>query len=621
MTVKEALAKLYAYIDKPIQEYAKQETAISMAEDLELLSKLEPFQLPEITKLICSSKNLTAHFGESYIAVQPYYEDTSIETMLERFSDESKDSSYYITSVFPFADSVIMDSFLYAYSKVEEAIQISTKIIEEQCKEVARLTEKIKEKEYEINEIEAELSLYPKGNNDEKKLKQKASGLKAARTKAYKELDRCQERIKTATAERENLLKQWERLRAAKEQAYQIKGTYSEALSKARTEAYAACDEKSIIQKLLNTYLNTNKLPDQLLSSLKNANFVVRFLGILDNEYPTKAVSVLAALYEIGAIDIHEGPVKEFLISHTEELSAFFLSNYMSIDASSFNAEKADFSSWLAFIIENSFAPECSSEDYRAFGSIWDSGLSVDCWNLIMNSILEFQETDFVDSLSKLLLHTSGISRKNLMSLTQHYIDDAMLDGLSPLVSSLIENHIPDDDCALIVEHYVQTMETKYVKLQNSNALMKFKSDRLSANVYGALADSLEGLEMLASNLSCKRENVSPELIAPRLKKLLISLREGLEDVVKISPLADPNDWLSQKEIPFDPAEHTINLSTPPQCVYLRTLGFSYQDSAGNTQTSPAIVGGLSEIIQTRAKQKAKGRVARNKKDVKRNDS
>ena len=63
-----------------------------------------------------------------------------------------------------------------------------------------------------------------------------------------------------------------------------------------------------------------------------------------------------------------------------------------------------------------------------------------------------------------------------------------------------------------------------------------------------------------------------------------------------IKPLVDYADWTTQKTVPFDSEKHSISVSTPPQTVYLRTLGFVYDDVEGSEKTIPAKVGRLQEI-------------------------
>lgn len=82
-----------------------------------------------------------------------------------------------------------------------------------------------------------------------------------------------------------------------------------------------------------------------------------------------------------------------------------------------------------------------------------------------------------------------------------------------------------------------------------------------------------------------------------------MALRKGLE-VTGVSALEDSADWMNRREIAFNADKHTISVDMLPQKVYLRTLGFVYTDSEGNTKIVPAKVGQLQELSNKKTLQK-----------------
>ena len=95
MTPKEMLAKLSTQLSKSQNEYMSLDVAIELTQNIALLTKLEPYHLPEITKLICGSHSLMDLFSDEYKLVCPFYHDNSIDTMMMHFREKDKDSAYY----------------------------------------------------------------------------------------------------------------------------------------------------------------------------------------------------------------------------------------------------------------------------------------------------------------------------------------------------------------------------------------------------------------------------------------------------------------------------------------------------------------------------------------------
>ena len=167
------------------------DVAIELTQNIALLTKLEPYHLPEITKLICGSHSLMDLFSDEYKLVCPFYHDNSIDTMMMHFREKDKDGAYYIDHVFPLADDQIIDSFIFGFNRLDKTIRYYSESIKEQIERRGTIQTKIDDNLKETSDIDVAISQYPDDSTDEtfKGLSKKKSSLKGNLTKYKKEMD------------------------------------------------------------------------------------------------------------------------------------------------------------------------------------------------------------------------------------------------------------------------------------------------------------------------------------------------------------------------------------------------------------------------------------------------
>lgn len=594
MTIKESLARLPASLTRPMDEYMATDAAAAIAARQDFIAKLEPFHLPEITKLICGSEELLAIYGKQYSRVAPFYVNGGAAWISSILPEKDKDSDYFSEFVFPYASPDILKNFLAAYGQYVNIRAKQEKTLTDREERKAALEQKISERIAEKEKWEAAIQDASTDKNQLAEVKKKVSACKGTLTKARKELDDCQLGIKEAAREKDDCDEILCRLTDAYNEAESLNQTIAGRLSKARQAAFDACDDRNIITRYISAINDSGKIPAALSESLKQYTFSRQFLSTLDEQYGADAVSIIARLYESGTVDIYDDPFCHYLSSHPEAVSHFFVNTYVS-SANEHNTEDSDFESWLGFVVDHAFPGEEPCSQLCLYDEIWENVTSIERWKAIADALLERKENLFCSCVAKILLRTSGMARKQLLILVQKLIDDETIDGMSSLTGELLENHVPGDDAPAIIEYLIDKLENESSKFRRANERMTFKMNRLSADVFSAVSDAVEALETLASNLDSGGEAIAPELVASRLKKNIVALRKGLE-VTGVSTLEDSGDWISKREICFDAEKHTISVDAPPQKVYLRTLGFVYTDSEGNTKTVPAKVGRLQEL-------------------------
>lgn len=600
MTYREYLAKLSSHLTLPLSEYIATEAAENISKNSDLLSKLEPFHLPEIIKLISGHPAFIKRFSPKYDAIYPFYENNSIESFSARFSDKSMDSMYYIDCIFPFSDLSIIENFILAYNRVIQEVKKLDKSLEEKRKKEKLILDEISSIEDKIKKTNEEILPFSSDSKDPNyfALKKDYANLKGKLTRNNNVLKKLQSENEADINNKTFCCEQMERLLEANQIALKYKKNYSHTISVARNAAYEVLDEKHILKQCLDQLISSNDVPDTFKTELKNFKYVNRLLSFIETNYKDSCICIIAKLYENSYIDIYDFPFCDFLASHANDVSFYILENYLTPPKSNFDISKTDFNSWLDFIIEKEFLDDDCSNSSMMFSILWDHIPSIDCWRSIISVIISRNEDNFISCLSRLLLKVSGKSRRYLLSLAIEMIQQEYIDSYSSLIVSLIDNHSPGDDCSALVELLLQQLESETNKLKGTNDRLLYNEKRLPANTYSSIAPSIEKLELLASNISSGDNTSSPSLIVAKLKKNIVELRKGLESF-GVHPVEDPNNWVNQTVIPFNHEYHSINISTPPQQVYLRSIGFSYADIDGTTKISRAIVGRLQDLSST----------------------
>lgn len=611
MTYREFLAKLSSHLTLPLPEYIATEAAENISKNLDLLSKLEPFHLPEIIKLISGHPALIKRFSPKYDAIYPFYENNSIDSFSARFSDKSIDSMYYIDCIFPFADLSIIENFIFTYNRIALQIKNLEKTLEEKDKKEKHISNEISSIEDKINEIKETMLPFPSDSDDPifLSLKKNYANLKGKLTRNTNLLKKLHSENESDINKISFLCEQRGRLSEAYQIALKYKENYSHTISGARNAAYEVLDEKHMLKQYLDQLMSSNVAPDTFKTELKNFKYVNHMLSFIETNYKDSYICIIAKLYENSYIDIYDFPLCDFLGSHANEVSLYILENYLTPPKTNFDISKTDFNSWLDFIIEKEFLDDDCSNSSMMFSMLWDHIPSIDCWRSIISAIISRNVDKFISCLSRLLLKVSGKSRRYLLSLAIEMIQQEYIDSYSSLIVSLIDIHSPGDDCSALVELLLQQLESETNKLKGTNDRLLYNEKRLPANTYSSIAPSIEKLELLASNISSGDNTLSPSLIVTKLKKNIVELRKGLESF-GVHPVEDPDNWVNQTVIPFNHEFHSINISTPPQQVYLRSIGFSYADIDGTTKISRAIVGRLQDLsspsINSKKQKKAK---------------
>ena len=397
MTIKESLAQLSTGLTQPMDAYMASDAALAMAARKDIVAKLEPFHLPEITKLICGSGELLAIYGKQYSRVAPFYADGSAEWIYTVLSEKDKDSGYFSEFVFPYASLAILQNFRTAYQRYINTREEQEAILENCTKKKAVLEQKQIQRTAEREKHEAAVRNAP-ADMDESQLaemKKRVSSSKGILTRTKKELEDCQRGIEEAAQKKGTCNEIIMRLVDAYSEATALSQMFGDQLSKARQAAFDACDDRSIIASSIFAIKETGEIPVALSEHLKQYAFSQLFLSVLDEQCSgADAVSVIAQLYENGVVDICDDPFSCYLSDHPEAVSRFFVNAYV-FSANERNTKNSDFESWLGFIIDHAFPGDEPCNQLCRYDEVWENVSSAEGWKTIIDKLLERKENLF----------------------------------------------------------------------------------------------------------------------------------------------------------------------------------------------------------------------------------
>ena len=380
-----------------------------------------------------------------------------------------------------------------------------------------------------------------------------------------------------------------------------VQKDYKNRISKARERAYnGILNGANEIHRQIEQLLKGQTTSPDFSKKLKDFDFLNKFISELfkNREH---AVSVIAKLYQDGDIDILDEPFNSALAENDALVSEFFLKTYLMEEHTAFETEESDFNSWLNFMAEKSIQ---DGHEIR-FKTFWSRIPSEECWCTVMRVLFRNYDSDkALDIIIKIMLGISGTPRELLRSALSTMLEEGVIESKTSIIVALAKNHTQGDDAILNLEHFARNLENENEKLKGKKEQLEYNASREPSRIYGELSKPIENLEILASNIATKTSPISPELVALNLKKYLQDFREGLE-VLGIAPLEDYKSWQRKSPIEYRADRHSISIPTPPQMVYLRTLGFVYHDAEGVKKKVPAIVGRLQEMETAQSELKA----------------
>lgn len=579
MSEKHDLAILYSLIDRPITEFVESEAFKRLEQEIDLISHLEPFGLPEIKRLICCSELLTTQdWAVKYAEARKLYTtgmDFDVLALLLKY----KDATEFEEKILDCVDSSILARINAYFTEI-------TKENKKDKKERTSLKGKItkaQKKSPEKTSSEASSQESKAGGRDGGELDPGAhSELKMATSGAASDDEVHMKELDKAIGERDKFFKIYKK-HALKTEEHLAQLNDIELMDSKRQEAYKTIDDVKtpVEEAFLSQYIQTGELSTEEEESLRNYGFLHGVIALFEKPiYTDVAFPVLAKLYADSAIDLESDVIAEFISAHGRLLAEYLENQYSEIPDYLEDTENRLF---LEYAIKGTIS---GSDEYAPW---WNSIRRASDWKAVLETAVEIIEDSLLKVSVKLLHHVNGSSMDAFMELLESEQSEAFGITTSEFVIELLGQEAPE--LKNLVRGYIRSEDQNIRKLERKVAAKEREINRYSQELFSALYMPLEQLEQLAVNLRLSDGEIKCRLVARHVIDALSALRENLS-ALGLDPADEVETWKQQSFVEYDPEKHRMPsmIGTAGEQVKLQTLGFSYTDDEGNHKIRAAEV-------------------------------
>lgn len=541
MSLKALFSELYVHRNDTPAEFKELPAFVELSGKPDIVAKVDSFGLPEVVKLICCSPELMkANFAEKYSSVQQIYCTGELEpaSIIQHFGK----SDALESKILKYANLSILNSLDAFFSDAQNRKDELTRRITNQKDEIKNAK---KEKEIDVSAL----------NAMEDQLNSDTVELGSIR--------------KLLTSQKSNI----EKVRLYK------KHSEEDAVEKRREEAYrilSYIDREKQVDSTISEIVATGVVNQVQINQLRNPSFLRSALFYLSKEEnKRKAIEILLKLYDIGAIDINESPVFDFITSNTDLVLDYLLGIAPST-VEDIESEELNVLVELALRLED----EHKSEDsHTKFYTFWNKLTKEFEWVWIFDKIKTIYAERFNDVAGNILRGLKGRSSRayvNTLFASNGEYKVAAAEVFSKALS--VSGCEETDSVVNILRLIEKNNHTMQVKLNSTERSLRSQSQELFSSVY----IPLERLEELAINLSITSGHIKSALVGKQICDQLAELRGALE-TFNISPVGDIEDWKGLKGVAFEPEHHQLGVEVKkfPERVRLKSLGFSYVDDEG----------------------------------------
>lgn len=497
MSLKALFSELYVHRNDPPEEFKELPAFVELSGKPDVVAKVDSFRLPEVVKLICCSPELMkANFAEKYNSVQQIYCTGELEpaSIIQHFGK----SDALESEILKYANFSILDSldafFLDAQNRKDEL----TRQIADRKSEIQNAK---KQKEIDVSALEAL----------ENQLKSDTMELVSTR--------------KLLTSQKSNI----EKVRLYKKNAEE------DAVEKQREKAYCILsyiDRENQVDSIISEIVATGVVNQVQINQLRNPNFLSSMLFYFSKEEnKRKTVYILLKLYDIGAIDINESPVFDFITSNID-LVLDYLLGIVPSTVEDTESEDLNVLVELALRLED----EHKSEDSRAkFHTFWNKLTNEFEWVWIFDKIKTLYADRFYDVAGNILRGLKGRASRayiNILFASNSEYKVAAAEVFSKALSA--SGCTETDSVVNILRLLEKNNHAMQVKLNSTERSLRSQSQELFSSLY----NPLERLEELAINLSITSGHIESALVGKQICDQLAELRGALE-TFNISPVGD----------------------------------------------------------------------------------
>ena len=565
MDIKECLQELHENFDLPAEEYKNLPGFKELEQQPDVVDKLLAYECPELVKLVCLSDKLSSI---EFPYMEKLYSDASDEdigVMLHSI----KNIMNLGTRVVELADIIILNKIKEYFSGLEDSYNTlknaQEQIIQERNKIVFKDTPK-----QEIESSEADAVDNPEVLTAKQ---QKLNEI----NKSLNDLDKDMQSMAPYEGYIDGVIADY--------------GANTER--QIRYERACAAIELQDIKAFLNEYMRTLHIPEKYkrLDYKAVANLLQVLAG---NAYEQYRITILVKLHEAGALKLFDKAVSKFLLNHGKNVNDYLV--LLITGDEEVNNEL--FRLLLHILLQKELDNDRQSNINRDI-DVWKYIKDENVWQDIFQNLANRTEgQNIINVLINILSRLDNNEEIFVKALLKQEVADKRFSGFK-LAKQLVASGTVSNRAVLLT--LLDALERKQVASRREINRLERGERARSQELFSAIYQPIENLEDLVINLKMNRSSISRKRVGNHLARMLVSLREGLEDV-GLYPLTIPEDWQCQKEILFSEECHARPKTNNFQFVKLCTMGFRYENEDGEEAKRLAQVYTLQDIQAAKPK-------------------
>lgn len=597
MSLIKAVAELSInYNKKTLAEFQALPEYKELEENAVVVQRIEQYQLPEITLLICSSEKLRSlPWAQRYVDFSNYclnldkidvrseldsalnLEEFTNRFLAFKYEPVIKRFSQFFTETVN-QNKALMDKKRTKNAVLKEAEEIEKKRIAANIGQnvIAAENEKLLKLKTELQDLKSVIDSYSKFIKKYKTYSERAEEylsyckeavLKEIRNKMYTALSEIESQ-KMNICQQDNLQMQEFAVEAGKKFA-------------AVEDQKIAIMEQQYYEAFLQKFIEEGTL-DALLCDRLRADDAAQWLlkELNQAEYYSKALKILVQLHGLGEIDLEQEEYTEFLVQNSDCLEEYLCQQYCESNALQESA--------LEYLFELAVKLEYSGAGGR-FRRLWNKFDTRKLWLRLLSNLKNIEPDDFSRYIYKYMI---GLSGKTAQLVAELLLNDKQFSEVGKpmdIITELLVNN-PSDNKEIIY-YYLLLQEEQKLKLAQRVKKLKQQVDRQGQELFTDIYQPVERLEELAVNVKLSSGEISNKLLAGKLMEELVRLRKNLIDL-GVEPLVEPDDWQQQNLLTYDVKQHqfAVPKEKKPAKVWARTMGFSYYNSDKELQNREAFV-------------------------------
>lgn len=593
---------LESYYSLPSDEYMRTDEVCELRNEPDIIKRLEPYCIKEITRMICLSPELLEYPEyKDYKDIYLFYSlaEDEIVPETEKFLNEVEGSK--VQRYLPIFDRRILEAFLKTESilrkKINEKKNILRELDEKRRDYEKRIRrEHVKEEEIlrSFTENNESISRMENGNNEKDEIEvinQKRKGkelwdeiteCRQCIERMKKELVEINKRIKFETKQTEYLIFTKEKREPTYKSIRNCLEKFEKDQATSRSEVYALQRGLMGAEVFLVRFVEEGSVANEDREKLQSTEFLEELICFLQESYKRCQAEIIYKLAEKELIDLKQKSIVSCLQNVPGQL-CFLISQQIDKKHPRLISEMEKTVELLSVILDDVIQKKNDAILDERYLILWNRFTRQEDWQWWFGEIKSEVPNRYIDVLVAFMLHPGIECRKSMLNAFDYLYErgffgnERIFDICEAIVRSDIEN--VDNEKQELMLHFVRKLEIEKQTSERNARSAQRAYKKQTEELFGAICEPVEKMELLTTNLisTDTDDEISKVLIGSQFAELIVELREGLS-VVGVNTLDDSDAWLTQTPVRYNSKKHNISKPKATRNVLLRTMGFSYEN-------------------------------------------